>query len=257
MYKGGDGWECPMPGYKWGNSLRLFDAFHLPWYLGNVVNEEMYHYFTTARPFVPGGPSAGLNNYRPGVLLHKQGYDDIVNGELLQGAIENNGFPGFREDYHVLHCLMRKYHPATVFEVGTNTGTGTRILKNAVMDAVVFTLDLPAELAHTSLQHPISEGKGDRVGKDCHLPFIQLRGDSMEFDFSQYPCEAYYIDGEHDQAHVYRETTEVLKCRPKLIVWHDADIPGVFGGILKAFENNTGYDLFRVTDTRVAYAVKK
>ncbi len=183
---------------------------------------------------------------------------DVVTPELEEGAIYNDEFPGFHEDYLVIHSLIKKHKPATIFEIGTNMGTGTQILKNAHMDAVVMTLDLPTELAHESLQHPINEGKGDSVGKKCKLPFVQLRGDSMSFDFFRYPCEAYFIDGEHDELHVRHETTMILlnRPRPSLVIYHDADIPAVFNGILGGFDGVKGYELFRVTDTRILFAIK-
>lgn len=186
-----------------------------------------------------------------------QTFKDIYTEEVAQGAIINDEYFGFKEDYLILHCLMRLYSPKTIFEMGTNMGFGTLILKNSCPNATVFTLDLPTELAHISLQHPISEGKGDKVGSRCTLPFTQLRGDSLTFDFSLYPCEAYYIDGEHDYDHPYRESCEILKLSPKLIVWHDSDIPPVYEAITAAFADDKNYNLYRVTDTRIAYALKK
>ncbi len=189
--------------------------------------------------------------------MTEQGYKDIVKPELLAGAIENNEYHGFREDYHVLHCLLKIHNPKTFLEVGTNMGRGTKIIKNALgADSQVYSLDLPTELAHVSLQHPINEGYGDRVGHLCDLPFTQLRGDSMEFDFGQYSCEGYFIDGEHDFDHPYRETAEVVKNKPKLIVWHDSDIKDVNDAITKAMEGHP-YNVYRVVDTRIAYAVRK
>ncbi len=189
----------------------------------------------------------------------KQLYKDIVTPSLLDGAIENNEYVGFLHDYHLVHCLMRIHQPKSVLEIGTNMGTGTKIICNAVPKARVFSLDLPTELAHISLQHPIKEGKGDSVGHKCSLPFTQLRGDSMVFDFSgaQYSCDAYFIDGEHDYDHPYRETTEALKHSPKLIVWHDSDMEPVYKAITDAFKGRKDYTLYRVTDTRIAYAVRK
>jgi predicted O-methyltransferase YrrM len=188
----------------------------------------------------------------------EQTYADIVSNKLLKGAIENNEYTGFREDYHVIHCLLKMYAPKSVFEIGTNMGTGTKIIKNAVgVEAVVFSLDLPTELAHVSLQHPISEGKGDRVGKNCNLPFIQLRGDSMTFDFGKYPCEAAYIDGEHDYSHPFHEATQMIANDTRVIIFHDSDMPEVYRAIEDAFKNVLDYDVYRVTDTRIAYAVKK
>lgn len=190
-------------------------------------------------------------------MMIEQNYSGIVTSPLLDGAIENREYHGFLEDYHVLHCLMRTHKPKSVMEVGTNMGRGTKIIKNAVgSDAEVYSLDLPTELAHVSLQHPINEGHGDRVGHLCDLPYTQLRGDSMEFDFSKYPCEAAFIDGEHDFDHPYRETCEIVKTAPKLIVWHDSDISEVYEAITKAMKGHP-YKLYRVVDTRIAYAVRK
>jgi len=188
--------------------------------------------------------------------MTNQTFADIYTDELAKGAILNEEFTGFKEDYLILHCLLRKYQPKSVFELGTNMGTGTKIIKNAVPDAEVFSLDLPTELAHISLQHPINEGKGDSVGNKCDLPFTQLRGDSLKFDYSKYPCEAYFIDGEHDFAHPLYESLEILKLSPALVIYHDADIKEVNEAIVLAFRNRTGYQLFRVTDTRIAYAVR-
>lgn len=189
-----------------------------------------------------------------------QTFKDIYTEELAEGAILNTEYHGFREDYLLLHCLLRKYQPKSVFEIGTNTGTGTKIIKNAILDAEVFSLDLPTELAHISLQHPISEGKGDSVGHKCDLPFTQLRGDSMKFDYSEYPCEAYFIDGEHDYEHPRHESIEILKLKPKIIIYHDADILEVLTAINSAIlsvEVNLEYELYRVEGTRIAYAVMK
>lgn len=184
--------------------------------------------------------------------MKKRSYSEIVTPELLDGAIENNEYHGFREDYHVIHCLLREFSPKSVLEIGTNMGRGTEIICNAVPDAKVYSLDLPTELAHISLQHPINEGKGDRVGHLCSLPFTQLRGDSMKFDFSEYPCDAYYIDGEHDYEHVYHETTEVLKNNPQVVIYHDTDIDCVMQGIKDAIKG-TKYQITRVPETRISY----
>lgn len=186
----------------------------------------------------------------------QQTYDQICTPELLKGAIENNEFHGFKEDYHVLWCLLRKYKPASVFEIGTNMGTGTNIICHAVPDAKVYSLDLPTELAHVSLQHPISEGKGDAVGSKCKKPFTQLRGDSLYFDYFNYPCDAAFVDGEHSTLNVYVETSALLKTVSKIIIYHDSDMPEVFEGIINAIDNYVGNNklsLFRVVDTRISY----
>ena len=181
-------------------------------------------------------------------------YAEICTPELLAGAVENNEYHGFKQDYHVLWCLLKMYQPKSVFEIGTNMGTGTNIICHAVPNAIVHSLDLPTEQAHISLQHPISEGKGDNVGIRCKMPYIQHRCDSMLFDYSQHPCDAYFIDGEHDFEHPHHEGKQVFKCKPKLVIWHDADIHAVSHAIIAATPKN--YTLIRVADTRIAYAVR-
>lgn len=60
------GWQAPQSAENWTNSLRLFKAYHLTWYIHpDHVNEEMKHYFATCKKFEPGQISAGKNNYRP------------------------------------------------------------------------------------------------------------------------------------------------------------------------------------------------
>lgn len=199
-------------------------------------------------------------NLKAPTTMINQTYSDIVTPELLAGAIENNEFTGFREDYHVLHCLIRKYKPISFFEIGTNCGSGTNIICNAGKNWLmqVYSLDLPTELAHKSLQHPISENKGDKVGSNCTFHYTQLRGDSLTFDFGSICCDAYFCDGEHDREHVEKESVAMLKCEPQLIIYHDADISGVWEGITNAFDFvKPDMELIRVTDTRIAYAIKK
>ncbi len=185
-----------------------------------------------------------------------QAYNDIVTPELLEGNIDNNAHPGFIEDYRVLHSLLKIHKPKSVFEIGTCDGGGTKIIKNAIGESgVVFTIDLPTEKIHQSLR----VGSGDRVGKNCDLAFIQLRGDSLDFDFSKYPCEAYFVDGDHTEANVCHETIEILKLEPKVVIYHDSDMSEVMRGIIDGWgESNNGddYDLFRVSETRMAYLLK-
>lgn len=60
------GWKSPMDGASWGNSLRLFQAFHLPFYLDATrLNPEMQHYYATCKRRELGQPSAGRTHYAP------------------------------------------------------------------------------------------------------------------------------------------------------------------------------------------------
>lgn len=178
-------------------------------------------------------------------------FQQIVTPELAQGAIINNRHPGFKEDYQVIHCLMRKYKPATLFEIGTNTGFGTKIIKNAIGEGTVFSMDLPVDEFRKLQSYP------DRPGLECDVPYVQLYGDSLTFKFERYPAEAYFVDGAHDYKHVFREATEIIKLSPRLIIFHDADIPEVALAIADAFDlTGQHYATIRVTGTRIVYAVR-
>lgn len=64
--KSNGGWSNPQSAQAWSNSLRLFHAYHLPWYLHpEHLNDEMKNYFSTAKFREPGVTSTGVNNYRP------------------------------------------------------------------------------------------------------------------------------------------------------------------------------------------------
>lgn len=180
-------------------------------------------------------------------------YKDVVSDELLSGAIENNEMEGFREDFHVVHCLFRKYRPHKILEIGTYMGRGTNIVCNASPASVMYTLDLSPENAHLSKQYPTKE----QIGILCERPFKQLLGDSMTFHYKTLsPLDAVFIDGEHDYEHVLHETIECIMAGAWLLVYHDADMDEVKDAIVDAYNNFSGYVLYRVVDTRILYAVK-
>ena len=178
-------------------------------------------------------------------------FQEIVTPELAKGAIINNRHPGFKEDYLVIHSLIRKYNPASLFEIGTNTGFGTKIIKNAIGEGTVFSMDLPVKEFRKLQNYP------NEPGLECDIPYVQLYGDSLTFEFERYPAEAYFVDGAHDYRHVFHEATEILKLSPRLIIFHDADIPEVELAISDAFDlTGQHYAKIRVTGTRIAYAVR-
>lgn len=180
-------------------------------------------------------------------------YQEIYDSELAKGAIFHTHLP-FLKDYITLHLLLRKHKIKSVFEIGTHIGEGTKIICNAVPDAKVYSLDLPTEKSEKTLQHP--RIKNMVVGEICDLPYEQLYGDSMNFDYSKYPADAYFVDGEHDYSHPRHETTEAIKQKPKLIIWHDADMQDVNNAITDSFLYNADYNLYRVIGTAIAYAIR-
>jgi predicted O-methyltransferase YrrM len=154
--------------------------------------------------------------------------------------------PLFTDDFLTLHSLLRRAEPASVFEIGTCTGEGTQIIKNAVGESVVYSLELPQGQSSYDIS---------KIGEACSLPYVQLLGDSSTFPYSEYhPIEAWFIDGAHDYEHVFYETKQALLSHPTLIVWHDADIQEVFEGIKDGLDESE-YTLFRVDHTRIAFAI--
>ncbi len=190
-------------------------------------------------------------------MIH-QTFSEIYDPVLAEGAILNERMQGFKEDYLMLHCLLVKYNIKSCFEIGTHTGWGTKIIKNALgSGSVVYSLDLPDEDHEVSKQHPISEGKPIGVGKECDLPFIQLRGDSRDFPYHDYPSEAFWIDAEHTEENVFIEVMDVIRTNPKIIILHDTDMFEVMMGLTAAVkQSGSSYTLYRITDTRVSYLLK-
>ncbi len=192
----------------------------------------------------------------------EQTFNDVYDEGLASGAITNDVHPGFKEDYLILVCLLRAHQPKRFMELGTNVGRGTKIIKNALgPGSEVFSLDLPTELCHLSLQHPVSPNLPDGVGALCNLPFTQLRGDSMTFDYSPYyPLDGWYIDGEHSEENVFCDATKALNSGARIIIFHDCDGVPVLNGILGAKEthsNGEKYEFFRVLPTRIGYLLLK
>jgi hypothetical protein len=198
-------------------------------------------------------------------------YSQVATPDLLEGRIDHY-HPDFVRDYRLLHCLVKKHitndlpksdeFPVFSFlEIGTHIGTGTTIICNAIPESVkcnVYSLDLPLELSRQSSMHPMTEGRRQEVGSACNLPYTQLYGDSLQFDYaSNLPAriDGFFIDGAHDYEHVYHESSMAMQKDPALVVWHDADDPEVLRGIKAAV--NERYQLFLVDGTRIAFAVKK
>lgn len=182
----------------------------------------------------------------------------------ISDAIIHDAYVGFKEDYLCLHSLIRKYRPNSFFECGSNIGSGVNVIANAIYkynpQAKIYSLDLPYEtMKENSKQYPIGENGEDRVGSAASFPYTQLRGDSITFDFSDYPCEGAFIDSEHDYEHPFHEAFEVFKWMPKIVIWHDADNVEVFKSIMEHYRiiDRTKFDFYRVTDTRIAYALRK
>lgn len=178
---------------------------------------------------------------------------DILEPSLANTAITRNEFSGFYDDFLVLHCLIKKFQPKNLFEIGTCEGVGTMIIKNAIGSGTVYSLDLPPNVPK---EYWFLNEK--TTGRKCNLSYVQLFGDSMTYDYAQqYPIDSWFIDGEHDYIHAFYESTQALLSQPSYCFWHDTDIPDIFQAVLDTFGQSSAYNIYRVVDTRITFAIKK
>lgn len=197
-------------------------------------------------------------------------FSEIVSKSIAKNAIIRNDFPGFREDYLAIHCLITQIAPLSFVEIGTSSGAGTNVICNAMninryfwnrnpKNKRVYSIDVPPGTDPKQIYPGGEDGHPKHAGKKCKFPYIQLFGDSTKFDFSPYyPIDAWFIDGKHNYEYVKNDTLQALKSCPMLIIWHDVQIPEVEKAIIDLMtplEKN--YDSFRITDTRIAYATRK
>lgn len=198
-------------------------------------------------------------------------YGSIVKKPYSERAITREDFPGFREDYLAIHSLIRRYKPTSLLEIGTSAGTGTNVICNAMgirrglreffgeQPARVYSIDVPPGTDPKRIypdKHP-EDGHPERAGVNCRFPYTQLFGDSTKFDFSPYyPLEAWFVDGKHNYEYAKKDTEQALKAKPKLIIWHDMQIPEVEKAVIEVMAKQP-YDVKRVKDTRIGYAVRR
>lgn len=180
-------------------------------------------------------------------------YSKFLESENSANALINTEFFGFEEDYLVIHCLLKKWNPNVIFEIGTYMGNGCRVMRNCCPNSKIFTLDIV------------------NCGQYCPPDVTKIVHDSTTYDYSKnYPIDSWFIDGNHTYQNVYHETKQALLSDPNLIIYHDADIPEVYDGILDSFDDNCNknYQLYRVINpprvysssgqsiTRILYAEK-
>jgi hypothetical protein len=172
----------------------------------------------------------------------------ICKKEYKTGAILR-GDALFIDDFLCIHSLIRKFKPNSLFEIGTCSGEGTQIIKNAMRSGIVYSIELPPGESSYDIHS---------IGNKCTLPYVQIIGNSQSIDYSQYyPIESWFIDGSHDYPHVLYETKEAINANSKLIIWHDADIPEVFEAIKDGLDASDNYILYRIPYTRIAFSLHK
>jgi hypothetical protein len=191
-------------------------------------------------------------------------YSSIVKLPFSKNAIIRKDFPGFQEDYLVIHCLIKKYKPERFMEIGTSTGLGTNVICNAMEinrywfnKKKVFSIDVPPNTDPDVIYPEKEDGHPKIAGALCKYPYTQLFGNSQEFKFSKYyPLDGWFIDGKHSYQYCINDTKAALLSNPKIIIWHDVQIDGVKSAIVESIKNNLEYNLFLVKDTRIAYSIR-
>jgi hypothetical protein len=200
-----------------------------------------------------------------------QPYVKVVRKPYSHGAIIRDNFPGFKEDYLAIHSLIRKYQPQRLCEIGTSTGAGTKVICNAMgikwwqvwkrfshpSFSMVFSIDVPPGTDPSIIYPQHEDGHPFKAGAYNPLPYVQLFGNSNEFDFSPYyPLDAWFIDGKHNYEFTFNDTKQALKAGPNLLLWHDMQIDEVEQAVLDCMKPHKDYMVYRVEDTRVGYAVR-
>jgi len=197
-------------------------------------------------------------------------FEIVVCEPYRSGAVKRTEFPGFREDYLVVHSLIRKYQPRRFLEIGTSVGYGTNVICKAMgfkagplryfakQDGQVLSIDVPPGTDPKKIypdENP-EDGHPARAGARCRYSYLQLFGDSTVFDYSSYyPIDGWFIDGKHNYEYASKDTLQALKSDPRLIIWHDMQIDGVSEAVADVM-SGTPYEVFRVSGTRVGYAIR-
>lgn len=124
---------------------------------------------------------------------------------------------------HALAAVTRSLAPETIFEIGTYQGDSARIFA-ANSDATVYTLDLPLD-ATADVNDRDARIIDARTETSLPPRCVQLRGDSLHFDFAPYRgrIDLVYVDGGHSRANVESDTANAFAMLRAggSIVWDD------------------------------------
>lgn len=130
-----------------------------------------------------------------------------------------------------LVSLAKSLKASRCFEIGTYNGLTAWCLARNLENAMIDTLDLPAEETTALRLGPLDSLNRLRFSEPVYsaLPVksevMQHWGDSARFDFAQFhgECDLVYVDGAHSREYVQSDTRnalEMLSARGT-IVWDD------------------------------------
>ncbi len=171
--------------------------------------------------------------------------NQVFPAEVERGAIKLEDFLGHWGNVSVEElckiCLVVKWlRPVRILEMGTYNGLTTlQMALNAPPQCVIYTLDLPPELAASLPLTELDELVAKQFRKAfktetgiyfkgrTDLNIIQLWGDTAAFDYSKIGggFDLIYVDAAHDYENLKRDTANAFRLlSPRgVILWHDYD----------------------------------
>lgn len=180
----------------------------------------------------------GWKNPEKSHLIH---FPEVAIAELFPHGIEGLSLRDFEgrdgnvspTELLVLSAWARTRAPRALFEFGTFDGRTTLHLALNAPSARLYTLDLPEEKVAGARKNPDGDTKfagrvsvGHRYRNRPEAARItELRGDSMQFDFSPYArsMNLVFIDGAHSFPYVMSDTKHALAMLAPggTLFWHD------------------------------------
>ncbi|HEX7095269.1 MAG TPA: class I SAM-dependent methyltransferase [Acidimicrobiales bacterium] len=160
----------------------------------------------------------------------------------------------------VLCQVIRSIEARAVFEIGTFDGATTRLLASSLThpDGRVFTLDLPEEDFWRAQPPESFDGTmvGERFrGTPEEARILQLRGDSLTFDFSPWygAIDVVLVDGCHDYVHGVADSRTALRLvRPGGWIFWDDIVPRWHGLVRGIAEATRDRQVFWIEGTSLA-----
>ncbi|MCO6494530.1 MAG: class I SAM-dependent methyltransferase [Bacteroidetes bacterium] len=203
-----------------------------------------------------------LPNGLPIVLLQ----DFITNPEHQVSPyffLEGGSLP---TDLFLLAQLAQRPEVKTYFEIGT--WRGESVMNVAPFVDKAFTMNLSNEELQRRGANPEYIRQSGMLLPKEQSKIIQLYGDSLHFDFSEWSrkCDLIFVDGDHHYSNVVSDSTNALAMRRdenSIIVWHDYGYSPeeirweILQAILDAVPANEHKHLYHVANTKCVIYTKK
>ncbi len=192
--------------------------------------------------------------------MHEIGWVDF---ERIYGRVDYSKPGRFTRGRNlgVLIQLLKSSKAVRAVEIGTNRGATTRQLALASPNTKIFTFDICKDwMDHDSLEAWVVLDRAE-VGLDCHgLPnvvsIVERPEDLPDEIRASGPYDFAFIDGDHREAFVRRDTRVVLESSldDALIVWDDY-APSMHGvvAVLDHLDRQCPGQIVKIAATRVCF----